>query len=178
MKNSALSHPLVQHNRTHRMGGIDALPWGPGGLLDVDKLDGYDAAELLNLYGKWEGAWSSAKSYIIGDGVAHNGSSYVCTVAHTNHEPPNSSFWDLLAAKGSQGEMGLVGTWEGTWSDSKAYVVGNCVEYNGSSYMCILANTGQLPTNENYWDLTASKGETGEGVGIYVDALKLIHYIY
>lgn len=198
-------HPLAQHSRSHKMGGADALPWGSNGLLDVDKLDGYDAGELLSLFGNWTGDWSSATDYILADCVAHDGSSYVCIVAHTNYEPPNVVYWDLLAAegekgdtgdkgdqgdtgdtgstgpqgeKGDQGEMGLIGTWEGSWSVETAYIVGNTVEYEGSSYVCIVANTGQLPTDESYWNMTASKGDTGTGVGIFWDSFQLIHYLY
>lgn len=36
------------------------------------------------------------------------------------------------------------------------------VSYLGSSYICKLPSTGNLPTNTTYWDLVASKGNTGE----------------
>ncbi len=44
-----------------------------------------------------KGAWSSSTSYTIGDFVSHNGSSYTCIANHTNQEPPNSSYWALIA---------------------------------------------------------------------------------
>ena len=47
------------------------------------------------------------------------------------------------------------------YNNATAYVVGNKVSYNGSSYVCILASTGNLPTNTTYWTLIAGKGETG-----------------
>ena len=50
------------------------------------------------------------------------------------------------------------------WEEYNAltsYVVGNKVSYLGSSYRCILASTGNLPTNTTYWLLIASKGDTG-----------------
>ena len=40
-----------------------------------------------------------------------------------------------------------------------AYVVGNKVSYNGSSYVCILDSTGNLPTDSTYWLLIAQKGD-------------------
>lgn len=40
-----------------------------------------------------------------------------------------------------------------------AYVVGNKVNYNGSSYRCILNSTGNLPTNTTYWMVIAQAGE-------------------
>jgi len=43
------------------------------------------------------GVWSPASAYAVGDLVQGDGSPdalyYVCTQAHTNHEPPNASYW-------------------------------------------------------------------------------------
>ncbi|MBW2672663.1 MAG: hypothetical protein JRD89_04495 [Deltaproteobacteria bacterium] len=39
--------PPKTHAATHEGGGSDPLPWGSGGGLDADKLDGYHAADLL-----------------------------------------------------------------------------------------------------------------------------------
>lgn len=57
----------------------------------------------------WEGAWSGATAYAVDDAVSHNGASYICTTAHTNHEPPNASYWGVLAAKGDTGAQGVQG---------------------------------------------------------------------
>ena len=40
--------------------------------------------------------------------------------------------------------------WKGTYSGATAYTVDDVVEYNGSSYICKLASTGNLPTNTTY----------------------------
>lgn len=45
------------------------------------------------------------------------------------------------------------------YNGATAYVVGNKVSYNGSSYVCILNSTGNLPTNTTYWLLIAQKGD-------------------
>ena len=37
--------------------------------------------------------------------------------------------------------------WKGAYNGSTAYVKDDVVSYNGSSYICILASTGNLPTN-------------------------------
>ncbi|MBF0150370.1 MAG: hypothetical protein HQL84_10035 [Magnetococcales bacterium] len=47
--------------------------------------------------------WNSATAYIPGDGVTHGGSSYFCKAGHSNQEPPNTTYWGLLAAKGEPG---------------------------------------------------------------------------
>lgn len=51
----------------------------------------------------WAGVWSSSTTYAVGDAVAWNGSSFVCTTTHTNHEPPDDVYWDVLASAGVDG---------------------------------------------------------------------------
>jgi len=52
------------------------------------------------------------------------------------------------------------------FDSSKAYVEGNKVSYQGSSYYCISnAPVGILPTNTTYWLLIAQKGQDGTGSG-------------
>lgn len=54
--------------------------------------------------------------------------------------------------------------WE-NYSATKAYTAGNKVSYQGSSYVCIQAGAGNLPTNAAYWTLIAAKGVDGKGAG-------------
>ena len=68
--------------------------------------------------------------------------------------------------------------WKGAYAGGTAYVVDDVVEYNGSSYICILASTGNLPTNATYWELMASKGTdtsvlTTQGDVLYHDGSSL-----
>jgi hypothetical protein len=51
--------------------------------------------------------------------------------------------------------------WKGTYSGATAYTVDDVVEYNGSSYICILASTGNLPTNATYFEQMSSAGTNG-----------------
>lgn len=37
--------------------------------------------------------WSAAVAYLIGDAVTVGGVVYVCILAHTNHTPPNATYW-------------------------------------------------------------------------------------
>ena len=55
--------------------------------------------------------------------------------------------------------------WKGTYAGGTAYVVDDVVYYNGSSYICILASTGNLPTNGTYWELMSQAGTDGTDVG-------------
>ena len=48
--------------------------------------------------------------------------------------------------------------WKGAYAGGTAYVVDDVVSYLGSSYVCILASTGNVPTNGTYWNLMAQGG--------------------
>ena len=51
--------------------------------------------------------------------------------------------------------------WKGTYAGGTAYVVDDVVSYSGSSYICKLASTGNLPTNGTYWDVMSQAGTNG-----------------
>jgi len=51
--------------------------------------------------------------------------------------------------------------WQGAYAGGTAYAVDDVVSYNGSSYICKLASTGNLPTNTTYWDQMSSAGTNG-----------------
>lgn len=51
----------------------------------------------------WKGAWSGATGYVVNDVVSSGGNSYICISAHTNHTPPNGTYWELVAQKGTDG---------------------------------------------------------------------------
>lgn len=47
---------------------------------------------------------------------------------------------------------------KGDWVITTAYILNDLVLYNGSSYACILYNTGELPTNTTYWTRITAEG--------------------
>lgn len=49
----------------------------------------------------------------------------------------------------------------GTYSVSTQYYLFDLVDYNGSSYIAKSNTLGNLPTNTEYWQLIAEKGNTG-----------------
>lgn len=53
---------------------------------------------------QWLGTWSAATAYVLRDVIYLLGSSYICTAPNTNQEPPNASYWNLVAQKGIDGE--------------------------------------------------------------------------
>lgn len=66
---------------------------------------------------QWMGAWSAVTAYVIDDAVSLDGNSYICILGHTNHTPPNGTYWQLLAAKGDAGVSGDHGTLTGLGDD-------------------------------------------------------------
>jgi hypothetical protein len=114
----------------------------------------------------WRGVYESGVSYSVNDAVSYEGASYVCKVA-TTALPTDASKWNVMAAKGTNGTNGATGAAgasvvsKGAYSESVAYAVLDVVSFNGGSYICKLASTGNSPTNSTYWDLLASKGDAG-----------------
>ncbi|HAH55322.1 MAG TPA: hypothetical protein DCM02_08595, partial [Flavobacterium sp.] len=72
--------------------------------------------------------------------------------------------------QGDKGDKAV--NWKGAYNNSTNYIIDDAVSYNGSSYICKLATTGNLPTNSTYWDLLAQKGTDGVGAG---DMVKLVY---
>jgi hypothetical protein len=59
---------------------------------------------------------------------------------------------------------------KGTYSAGTAYVLDDGVLYNGSSWICLAATTGNAPpnlptTSNTWWQLVAIKGTDGTGIG-------------
>jgi hypothetical protein len=51
--------------------------------------------------------------------------------------------------------------WQGAYNGATAYAVDDVVSYNGSSYICKLASTGNVPTNTTYFDQMYRAGTDG-----------------
>jgi hypothetical protein len=51
--------------------------------------------------------------------------------------------------------------WKGTYAGGTAYTIDDVVSYNGSSYICIQASTGNLPTDTAYFEQMSSAGTDG-----------------
>jgi hypothetical protein len=49
----------------------------------------------------------------------------------------------------------------GAYAGGTAYVVDDIVTYSNETYICILASTGNLPTDTTYWTKLAAKGVDG-----------------
>jgi len=51
--------------------------------------------------------------------------------------------------------------WRGAYAGGTAYVVDDVVSSGGSSYVCILASTGNATSNGTYWEQMSSAGTNG-----------------
>ena len=51
--------------------------------------------------------------------------------------------------------------WKGAYNNGTAYAVDDVVSSGGSSYVCILASTGNATSNGTYWELMSSAGTNG-----------------
>lgn len=111
------------------------------------------------------GAWSGATAYSVGDVVTLNGTSYSCVLDHTNQTPPNSTYWQVLAAKGDTGPAAW-GT-PAAWVTATPYSIGPpaaVVTFNGNTYVALVSHTsGTFATDlaAGKWLLVAQRGQDG-----------------
>lgn len=116
----------------------------------------------------WRGAYDNDATYEVNDAVSYNGASYIAILETTGNLPTDTDFWDVIAEKGdtgaagTNGEDGLDINWRRPYDNGTAYVVNDAVEYEGSSYIATAPTAGNLPTDTNFWDLMASKGDQGD----------------
>lgn len=95
-----LTVSYVDHDGSFAATDPLSLSFGPAGAAGTPGAAGLD----------WESAWQTSTAYVLNDGVSNDGSSYICTQAHTSGastEPGTgaswATYWDLLAAKGADG---------------------------------------------------------------------------
>jgi hypothetical protein len=75
----------------------------------------------------------------------------------------------ISGSQGPQGDQGTLYPWEGPWLDATAYALNDCVENDGSGYVCTQAHTSDQVNDEpgvgtnwtDYWDLLVERGPQG-----------------
>lgn len=110
----------------------------------------------------WEGAWVS-QNYVVNQAVSYLGSSYVCKLNTTSSQvPTNTTYWDVLSAKGDTGSNAPPGS-EVTASDFQA---------TASSSYVNMPNMTLTPASGTYLvfanissDNSASNGITKMAIG-------------
>ena len=155
-------------------------PQGPQGPAGQNGLPGTPALW------SYQGAWQSNAAYATGDIITYQGQLYYTkSVTTAGTLPTDTSKFDLIAAKGADGEPGLNGlegetgpqgpagedgatpfTLIGPYDNGASYNLGIAVYYNGGTYVRTgnPLNPGYPPTfgavNES-WTPIAEKGEPG-----------------
>lgn len=115
----------------------------------------------LYINARHRGSYSNSTRYFMNNIVEYAGASYMA-LRDTQGQPPppspdlSNAYWHLLSQRGSTG-------WKGTYDGLTAYGVGDMVEHDGSSWICVQECTGQSPPNtptgaSEYWDLLARIG--------------------
>jgi hypothetical protein len=102
---------------------------------------------------EWKGLWSASSSYNIYDAIQHDGSTYICILAHSStQEPPHTTYWDLMAQAGSGTDwQGGVVTNQTTFQADTDFWTGTNVDFTG-------ANITGLPNSS--WDGGIVNGTT------------------
>lgn len=117
-----------------------------------------------NVIQSWRGVWQNNIEYTAGDIVENNGSSYIASILESGNEPGASGSWEMLAAKGTDGES-MAQAWKGNWSDATTYNKGNVVSFTGNSFVCIeTTSLNSTPGVYTDWEIVAAKGQNGESM--------------
>jgi len=66
--------------------------------------------------------------------------------------------------------------WKGPYNNGTAYVVDDVVSSGGSSYVCILASTGNAVSNGTYWQIMSSAGTDADLINIGSTAQGDLYY--
>ena len=51
----------------------------------------------------WKLAYNNSTAYVVDDMVSYQSQSYICKLASTGNVPTNTTYWDLIAGKGTDG---------------------------------------------------------------------------
>lgn len=113
---------------------------------------------------EWLWAYSAGTSYTIWQAVSYNSQSYMCKLASTGNAPTNTTYRDLMAAKGADwlgsGDM-LKATYDPTNKNGDAFAMDNMVEGTNTKILTPAERTKLTnTTNTNSWDETQATIKT------------------
>ena len=110
-----------------------------------------------NLYQKVSGAWG-----LQGNMQGPAGGTGAQGVAGATGAQGVQGIAGLQGIPGGNGTNGVSFVWRGVWSGGTSYSVNDVVNYGGSAWVAILANSGVTPgTDITRWNLIAQQGATG-----------------
>lgn len=96
--------------------------------------------ELMTDGIQWQGQWTTATYYKVGDIVKYGSDTYICVLGHE----ASADFWDDEAIGWNNFVNGV--ELEGDWSSSAKYQVGDIVRLGGYTYIAKRDNTNAKPT--------------------------------
>lgn len=120
-----------------------------------------------------KGAWDSDTDYTVGDVVALAGSSYVCVLDHTNHTPPNATYWQLLAERGTDGDDGAAATVAVGTVTTGAGGSAAAVNNSGTSNAAVLDFT--IPAGKTYGGTSTTSLTIGTGSKVFTTQVGLAY---
>ncbi len=137
---------------------------------DYTKLSTISGGSALIIDHRAPDAWDSGTAYVIGDTVENDGLYYTCKADHTNHEPPNGTYWSTRATCWALVDLGshapviglgiagddinIVSSLADTaaWSSLQQYQPGWFVEDGGIPYLSLTSNLNSVPaSNPTDW---------------------------
>jgi hypothetical protein len=122
---------------------------------------------------RFRGSYDPNAEYFVNDVVAKNGSSFVAPRDRPGACP--GEFWQLLAGKGDQGQVGPAGPRgeEGPpgklplvklWMPETVYYQGDVVAHDGGTFQA-MCDTGQPPSHA-HWICLATAGRDGKTIAV------------
>ena len=105
----------------------------------------------------WRGMFLNTNAYNELDIVEYEGSSYIAIQDSIGIDPTDANYWELVALRGEKGI-----SWKGTYTANTNYETFDVVYFEGSSYIAIQQAFNNDPTDANYWELLASKGDDND----------------
>lgn len=108
------------------------------------------------------GPYSTTTAYDVNDVVNYGGSSYVAILPSVNKPVNNTAYWTLLAAAGTPLKF------TGLYSATTTYAVNDvATSPTGSTYVAILAGTGNPLSDTTYWVPFTTGGTVLTFRGVY-----------
>lgn len=99
-----------------------------------------------------KGVFAIGTQYKFQNMVTYNGDLYLCLKDSLGKLPTNTEYWMKVSSKGEKGDVGLNAQFKGIYSDTKVYVVGDAVVFEGNIFYCIKDTTaGIKPSNGVNW---------------------------
>lgn len=113
------------------------------------------------------GGWTNGYDYAVNDIITHGGQTWRCILDHNSNESTNdpysgasATYWELWAAKGTDGTLAAVLPWD----SGTAYATNDVVSYTGQIWKANGPTTiGDEPGVALVWDVLISKGANGLG---------------